>query len=482
MLLKIASRKSDLARLQALVVARKLKEADSSVEVEHLFSASFGDLNPDISLDKMPTKGAFTEDFKEGIKNREFDLVVHSWKDLPTDLPDTSRLFTIDREDPRDILLLRKDAIGKKDLTILTSSPRRIHHIIPFVNEYFPYELSSAQCKEVRGNIPTRLRKLIEKEGDALIMAKAALDRLLSIDIEEFDEVKKELRGYLEECQFMILPLSHFPTAAAQGALAIEVNVENKEAISVLEKIHSSETARNVNRERELLQSYGGGCHQKLGMTSVSHAHGDYFSVSGLTPDGSAVKSIDLINDNEIVKADEAELFKSAGFFDRQRLDQKIPSTDLYIARDYALPEEFKQKDEVIFTSGMNSWKKLAKRGYWVTGSSESLGEGYGKNLESLLGRELNWTKLSHADAPGDKLATYKLTPSKELPNLEGKKHFYWMSGSQFALALSENPKISEAFHACGPGNTHSAISKSIPSERLEIYLSYEQWYQNKTR
>jgi len=219
-----------------------------------------------------------------------------------------------------------------------------------------------------------------------------------------------------------------------------------------------------------------------LGMTSVSHTHGDYFSVSGLTPDGSAVKSIELINEKEVIKGDESELYKSSNFFERQRVEQDIPSRDLYIAKDYALPDDFKQRDEVIFTSGMTSWKKLAKRGYWISGSSESLGEDWGKDLESLQGRDLDWLKLSHVDAPGEKLGTYKLSPLKELPDLTNKKHFYWMSGSQFELALKENPEISKGFHACGPGRTHGTIAQSIPTERLEIYLSSEQWYQSKTR
>ncbi|MBK24902.1 MAG: hydroxymethylbilane synthase [Halobacteriovorax sp.] len=482
MLIKIASRKSDLARLQAYIVAEELKEAFHEVNIEHLFSASFGDLNPDIPLDQMPTKGAFTEDFKEGIKNREFDLVVHSWKDLPTDLPKDSLLFTLKREDPRDLLIIRKDSIQKRDLKVLTSSPRRIHHIEPFIKSYFPHKIDTVECPEVRGNIPTRLKKLIQKEGDALIMAKAALDRLLTAKKEEFAEVKKELREYLDLCQFMVLPLAEFPTAAAQGALAIEVHKDNHEIIALLEKIHCPQTFKNVKRERELLKSFGGGCHQKLGMTSIPHECGDYFSVSGETPSREAIKSLELIGqkNNSSLKISRDEIFEDPKFFKRKKIEVDIRESDLYIAKDYALPDNFTQGEKLIATSGLSSWKKLAAKGLWVTCSSESLGEEYGRNIEVLLNRSIKWTKLSHSHAPGKKIATYELVPLKEQPDLSGKKYFYWMSGSQFELALSNNPELTKAFHACGPGNTRSTILKYIPSENLEIYLSYDQWYQSK--
>jgi len=482
MLIKIASRKSDLARLQAYIVAQELKNASQDLETKHLFSASFGDLNPDIPLDQMPTKGAFTEDFKEGIKNREFDLVVHSWKDLPTDLPKDSLLFTLKREDPRDLLIVRKESIGYPIIKVLTSSPRRIHHIEPFIKKYFPYEVQKVECPEVRGNIPTRLKKLIQKEGDALIMAKAALDRLLSTDKEEFSEVKKELRAYLDLCQFMVLPLAEFPTAAAQGALAIEVHKDNHEVINLLEKIHCPLTFKNVKRERELLKSFGGGCHQKLGMTSTPHECGDYFSVSGESPTGEAIKSLELIGqkNNSRSKISRDEIFDNPKFFKRERIETNIIDKDLYIAKDYALPDGFTQGGKLIATSGLSSWQKLAAKGIWVTCSSESLGESFGRNIEILLNRSIKWTKLSHSQAPGEKIATYELIPLKDQPDLSGKKHFYWMSGSQFELALSNNPELTKAFHACGPGNTRSTILKYIPSENLEIYLSYDQWYQSK--
>jgi hydroxymethylbilane synthase len=87
----------------------------------------------------------------------------------------------------------------------------------------------------------------------------------------------------------MVLPLSHFPTAAAQGALAIEVNINNQEVINLLEKVHCQDTYQNVSKERELLSCFGGGCHQKLGMTSLSHTYGNYFSVSGVKPNGESI-------------------------------------------------------------------------------------------------------------------------------------------------------------------------------------------------
>ena len=499
MLIKIASRKSDLARLQAYNVARHLKKENSAIQVDHLFSASFGDLNPDISLNAMPEKGAFTEDFKEGLKNRIFDLVVHSWKDLPTDLSPQSLIYTLKRADPRDLLLVRKDSIEQikstQKINILTSSPRRVHHIKDFANDFIPMDIKEVLCHEVRGNIPTRLEKLIRGDGDALIIAKAALDRLLVAAEDEFKDLKKNMRAMLNQCDFMLLPLTTFPTAAAQGALAIEVHRENAEVISILEKIHCSETYHHVKKERELLSSFGGGCHQKLGMTSFSHTNGEFFSASGVSQiDNKMIKKLEFIDQASTQSNEKSELSHSfpnknlkQSFFNRERLSSKIPTdSDLYISKDYALPSDYQSLQNILWVSGLSSWKKLARKGYWIHGSSESLGEDFGLNIDTLIGRETNWLKLTHdkSNISFHKkiLPTYKLTVNN-IDQIEGHEdNFYWMSASQFKAAITKYPHILEKNHSCGAGASFKEISKHLKKGHLKIYLGYDQWYNSTVK
>lgn len=508
-MLKIAARKSDLARLQAYTVADALLECHPELEVNFEFSSSFGDKNPHVKLSEMPEKGAFTQDFEEGLKQGRFDLVVHSWKDLPTQMPFHSRIFTLPRQDPRDVLLVKKNSLesirAQKRIDVLTSSPRRAYHIKPFIKDFFPIALTEDQIfsHEVRGNIPTRLKKLVTSNEHSLIVAKAALDRLLSSSNSEFSQVQQEMRSYLDQCHFMVLPLSTFPTAAAQGALAIEVLESNAGVIQYLEKIHCQETYDHVKRERDLLASLGGGCHQKVGMTALSHDRGEFFSAQGLRPDHSTISILDFMNSQQSSPTQYLphELYplleghssaKPELFFSRSYLSVDVPAHDsIFVSKDTALPlewdENYKKKESVILScSGLMTWRKLAQRGLWVSACSESLGEEYLPNVQYLSGREHRWLKLTH-DGPHesefmDSYPTYKLTAVAPhlRPDLSDKKAFYWMSGSQFMEAIRHNPDIMEGDHACGPGSSYKAIRSKLPSHKdLKIYLNYKQWYED---
>src|SRR5690606_19487864 len=107
----------------------------------------------------------------------------------------------------------------------------------------------------------------VEGEGDGLFMAKAALDRLLAAPQAEFNGARQEIRSCLEALEWMVLPLSLFPTAPAQGALAVEGLADREDLRSLLAPAHCPATARAVERERALFSSFGGGCHQKIGLT-----------------------------------------------------------------------------------------------------------------------------------------------------------------------------------------------------------------------
>ncbi|MFN9069193.1 MAG: hydroxymethylbilane synthase, partial [Bdellovibrionales bacterium] len=181
MQLRISSRKSDLARIQAYQVGEAIKAHHPNLEIIYQFRSSLGDQNQEDPLWKMPSKGVFTEDFKKDLLSGEADLVVHSWKDLPTAMGDETHIAcTLPRADSRDLLLFKKISLGKGHLNLLSSSPRRSWNLTPLLAQLMPFKVSKLDFSIVRGNVQTRIRKLLENpEADGLIVAKAALDRLL---------------------------------------------------------------------------------------------------------------------------------------------------------------------------------------------------------------------------------------------------------------------------------------------------------------
>ena len=137
------------------------------------------------------------------------------------------------------------------------------------------------------------------------------------------------------------------------------------------------------------------------------------------------------------------------------------------------------RKNNIIWTSGLKTWKALADRGLWVNGSAEGLGEDLDPNISSLI--SFPWIKLTHDAAPNSKikkiLKTYKLLEKTNSFDFKEKKYFFWMSSSAFNLAIKNNPAILDAYHACGPGNTYKEIKKVIKDPtKLYVYLSYEHW------
>ena len=225
MRLKIASRRSDLARLQAYLVGQKIMESNPETLIEYNFKESIGDINLTDPLWKAPEKGVFTEDFYSDLTEGRCDLVVHSWKDLPiVDKEHTFVAGTLTRADARDVLLFKKSSLERmsRDLRFLSSSPRRNYNLSSFFTWSLPFEVDSIAFESVRGNIPTRIKKFLESSSDGLIVAKAALDRLCTTSLTELSETKSFIFKALESLKFQVIPLTANPPCAGQGALAIE--------------------------------------------------------------------------------------------------------------------------------------------------------------------------------------------------------------------------------------------------------------------
>ena len=489
-ILQIGARKSDLARLQAYLVGTALKEKTFQ-DVQYTFRESLGDKNLNDPLWKMPEKGVFTQDFYQDLISGKLDCVVHSWKDLPVDSsPETEIIATLPRADQRDLILFKKTSLHKKNIQIYSSSPRREHNLKPFLKSYLPWQIDTVDFCSVRGNVQTRVRKLIEDPTtDGLILAKAALDRLLSHDSDEFVTTKNQLLEHLNLCQWMVLPLSENPNAAAQGALAIEIRKDRSDLKKLFAHINCSQTAEAVQKERKIFSAYGGGCHQKIGIAVLQRPYGEIIFSKGLTPSGEELNTVQLIRSQN---SPPTSLIKKELNFKTSRtaLNFDLPpkTQAVWVARtDGQFLETLNSFRGYIWAAGLQTWKKLSDLGLWVHGCAEGLGEKENPQIETLTQTQnIEWTYLSHSMGhqvtANNTIATYDLdievietTFDPELMSQQ-KYFFYWKSESQFNAALKKYPDILHQYHACGPGKTWQILSKQISTEKLFIYLNSTDW------
>lgn len=489
MRLVLAARRSELARIQAFQVGRALENLNPNFKIEYSFHESLGDKNQNDPLWQMPEKGVFTQDLREGLLAGRYDLAVHSWKDLAIeDDGKTEIVATLQRADMRDLLLVRADRWDEVRrsgrMTILTSSPRRSYNLQTFLPVALPGRISELIFEPVRGNVPTRVRKMWNPGADGLIVAKAALDRLLEAPEEEFAATKAELRLRLSQCRWLVLPLGANPTAAAQGALAVEIKSERPELHELFATINSRDAFETTIREREILRSYGGGCHQKIGTSVLRRPYGEITFLRGLTDEGVVLKEVSLrASHPRPPKVEKASMWPlapaDADWFKREPVPATIPNSPLWVAKANALPEDACLPDsQIVWTAGSKTWLKLVSRGIWVNGSADGLGEHEDPRIETLAGGAVKWTKLTHADAATKNgmrtLATYRLAPKVNAPEIEGRKYFFWSSGSGFERALLLNPWLKSMTHFCGPGNTQKALERN--GVESHVFLSHEQW------
>jgi len=507
-LLKIAARKSDLARIQVYEVAQALLKVDPQLQFEYQFSQSLGDKNLEAPLWQMPEKGVFTRDLQIALVDGKVDLVVHSWKDLPIDGFDkTEVVATLPRQEMRDLLLFKAEHLipntaSALELKILSSSPRRSYNLSGLIPQLLPLPVKRLEFVNVRGNVGTRIEKLLSGEFHGLIVAGAAINRLLNPPVGYEDELLNSgqtLAQKLLGLRWMILPIKENPTAAAQGALAIEVRRDRKDLIQLLRLINHVPTFECVSKERQTLAQYGGGCHQKLGISVLNRAFGEVCSVRGIDEKQSIpLERWELTARNSAAASRilEAEMWPSkvedSTFFRRKPIGISKPAdvNGFIVSRADALPDSWTPDqftNEILWASGTRTWKKLAERGFWVNGSLEGLGES--RPEFSLIPPDARWSKLTHQDSEAfgvsevPVLATYELVAKKaeESPKFLNKKHYFWMSATACLRALELDPSIARARHSCGPGNTFQILGPVLErlGSSLTLYLDFDHWRQS---
>ena len=483
----LVSRGSALAVLQAELTARALRTRWPDLDVTLATRTSAGDRDSRVALWTAADKGLFTADLSEMVASGEADAAVHSWKDLPIEShPRTEIAATLERADPRDVLLVRRDVVERRSetLTVLSSSPRRAWQIRRSAPKLLPWRVTRVEIREVRGNIPTRLAKLVNGEADALIVAKAALDRLLSADAPA--DVTADVRARLDRCRWMVLPLKEHPTAPAQGALAIEIARNRPEIETRIGAINHAATFRAVQRERAILQSFGGGCHEAMGATVLVRDYGEIVSVRARLTDDSSVEQWTLNSDTRQPLPHSADRIwprrDERDFSRRRMLDVPEPGgrDGLFVTRTEALPAGWQLTDRhLVWVSGLQTWQRLAQRGVWVHGGNDSLGDAEAPSVNTLAGHAVAWQRLTHqGSGDPEALATYVV--ERQLPrDLAERTHFFWTSATAFLEALAAHPSIRGGWHSSGPGRTARVIRENVESGHATVWLDYDQWHQN---
>lgn len=490
MRVRILTRNSDLARLQGRLVGQRIEQVHASTRVALLTRDASGDRDLATPLWQLGDKGAFTSDLSDALPAGEADIVVHSWKDLPTEARrGTVVAATLARGDARDVLLLKPAAMDGRAprLAILSSAPRRALMLGESLPPLLPWPVERVECVPVRGNVQTRIRHLMTGAADGLVVAKAAIDRLLD-PASPFTDTARLVRGALDACLWMVLPLREFPSAAAQGALAIEAAAGNAPVLDLLARVNDSATWRAVAAERYLLAAHGGGCHQAIGASVRPLACGDVISLRGRTEAGEALTQWTLRTPRDRQPAASiARIWPRPEERDQTArrplaIPDPVDDRGLYVTRDEALPRAWHvDRGRLVWAAGPDTWRKLTARGIWVHGSSEGLGHFDPAAVDRLAGRAMRWHRLTHlgADVP-DALGTYaSACPLPE--DLGGRTHFFWRSGTEFRAAIEAYPQVRDRWHASGPGHTFDVVERLAGGARVRPFLGYADWLAETT-
>ena len=256
----IGTRSSELALWQSEYVKQRLNEQHRDIEIILKKVQTKGDKILDVALSKIGDKGLFTKELEFELLNGDIDIAVHSLKDLETAMPDGLKLVAVTkRHDVEDVLIAREPGMTVENLrdgaVVATGSLRRksqLKHLRPDIT-----------VVDLRGNVPTRIKKFLDSNWDAIILARAGVERL-------------GLSKYVSS----IIGIDKILPAVGQGAIGIQINRDNRLAEEIVKSLHDENTSLAVRAERSLLKSLEGGCQVPIG--AYGRVENNYLHLSAM--------------------------------------------------------------------------------------------------------------------------------------------------------------------------------------------------------
>ena len=251
----LGTRGSELARVQTLLVETAIRSVHPNVTIETKIIITRGDNAKVIDLN-AGRKGLFTAEIERALLAGEVDVAVHSAKDLPSETSPGAQIAAVLPRGPNDDVLISKHSSGLASVpygaTVATGSVRRERQL--------HWKRADLKVVDLRGNVPTRLRKLTENEWNGIVLARAGLERL------GYSPARTEIdfeggRLFLE-----ILPREIFVPSGGQGIIALQIRSNDQSTKALLELVNDPETLLCLQAEREFLSRLHGDCNLPVGV------------------------------------------------------------------------------------------------------------------------------------------------------------------------------------------------------------------------
>ncbi len=249
---RIGTRGSALALWQAREIAGRLAAAAPELAIELVEITSTGDAVIDLPLAQVEGTGFFTATIERALAAGEVDVAVHSHKDLPVDTAPGLTVAAVPARGPIEDVLCARDgqtlATLPRGARIGTCSTRRTAQVLA--------RRPDLDVRVLRGNVPTRVGRVAEGSLDAVVLARAGLERL-------------GLQSHITE----VFALAEMLPAPAQGALAVQCREGDRELLALLASLDHAPTRRAVEAERAVLHTLGGGCSVPVGAVASCDGH-----------------------------------------------------------------------------------------------------------------------------------------------------------------------------------------------------------------
>jgi hydroxymethylbilane synthase len=268
----LGTRGSELARAQTLLVEKAIRQAHPGLTIETKVIATQGDKTK--ALDpRAGRKGLFTAEIERALLVGDVDIAVHSAKDLPSEIsPDLEVAAALPRAAMDDVLVSKHPgglASLLQGATVATGSVRRQHQLL--------WRRADLHVIDLRGNVPTRLRKLAENDWDAIVLARAGLERLGMLEVAHASGLRQLPPAQARRSRHVIsfegrrffldiLSQEIFLSSGGQGIIAIQVRTCDQSTKAVVDLINHRETLLCLQAEREFLRGLRGDCNCPVGV------------------------------------------------------------------------------------------------------------------------------------------------------------------------------------------------------------------------